>query len=91
MDGIEGSVERSDSCWSAIVHVHLVWKIGTCIINDAGRQAAHKKQGKYTVFGRAPSVLYSCLKVYISTQKKNFQKNFQTYRLSLQPLILYFN
>jgi hypothetical protein len=63
------------------VHVHLVWKIGTCIINDAGRQAAHKKQGKYTVFGRAPSVLYSCFKgIYFNAKKKLSKKfpNLQT-------------
>ena len=39
MDGIEGSVESSISCLSAIAHV--VPEIGTCIINDAGKQGAH--------------------------------------------------
>ena len=58
-------------------------EIGTCIIIDAGRQAAHKKQRKYTFFGRiSPMTIYSHdLEVDINFQcKKNFQQNYQTYR-----------
>ena len=48
-------------------------EIGTCIINDAGRQAAHKKQRKCMLFGRiSPNdVLYLCFEIiyYLSTQK----------------------
>jgi hypothetical protein len=38
-------------------------EIGTCIINDAGRQAAHKKQRKYMFFSRiSPNdVVNSCV------------------------------
>jgi len=37
-------------------------EIGICIINDAGGQDVHKKQRKYTFFGRiSPNdLLYSC-------------------------------
>jgi hypothetical protein len=52
----------------------------------------HTKNKENTRFLVERQAFYThVLKVYISTQKKNFQKNFQTYRLSLQPLILYFN
>jgi len=46
-------------CWS--VNISVIAKIGTNIINDAGRQAAHKKQRKYTFY---------VLKVNINFQRK---------------------
>jgi len=80
LDATEGSVESSNSYWSAIAHA----VIKTCIINVAGRQDAHKKQRKYTFVGRiSPNdVLYSCfVGIYkLSTQKKNFLKNHQNQR-----------
>jgi hypothetical protein len=40
LDGIEGWVESSNSCWSVNISViaHVCSEIETCIINDAGRQ-----------------------------------------------------
>ena len=56
---IEGSVESSNSWWSVnISTIALVFlEIGTCIVNDAGRQAAYtQKQRKYTFYmGRSPN------------------------------------
>jgi hypothetical protein len=46
-------------CWS--VNISVIAKIGTDIINDAGRQAAHEKQRKYTFY---------VLKVNINFQRK---------------------
>ena len=45
MDGIEGSVESSNSCWSVNISA-CSSEIGTCIINDAGRQAVLGKTTK---------------------------------------------
>jgi hypothetical protein len=51
LDGIEGSVESWNSCWSVNISAiaHVVRKLG-----NAGREAAHtkKKQRKCTFFGR---------------------------------------
>ena len=53
-------------------------EIGTCIINDAGRDAAHKKQRKYTFFlgGRISlnDVLYSCFEGINFKLKKKLKK-----------------
>jgi hypothetical protein len=49
-------------------------EIGKCIINDARRQVAHKKQRKYMVFGEiSPNTFYTqCFegRYELSTQKK---------------------
>jgi hypothetical protein len=46
-------------------------------INDDGRQAAHKKQRKYTLVESRHTTFYTrVMKVYyLSTHKKTFQKN----------------
>ena len=57
-------------------------EIGTFIINDAGRQATHKKTTKIHVLveSRQTTFYTHVLKVYINFQrKKNFQKIYQTY------------
>jgi hypothetical protein len=50
--GIEGSVESLSSCWS--VNINAIGtcslEISICIINDAGRQAAHKENNQNTYF-----------------------------------------
>ena len=44
LDAIEGSVESSNSYWSAIAHAVME----TCIINVARRQDVHKKNNENT-------------------------------------------
>jgi hypothetical protein len=63
-------------------HCACSLEIGTCIINDVGRPAAHKKQRKYTFFGRiSPYDGLQCFILmfwrYILTfnAKTNFKKN----------------
>jgi hypothetical protein len=53
-------------------------EIGTCLINNAGRQAAHKKnERKYMFYTHVLKVYRSILTF---NAKKNFQKNYQTYK-----------
>jgi hypothetical protein len=59
--GEKGDPNRNP--WLAKMHFAWSSEIGTCIINDTGRQVAHKKtQRKSMFFGRiSPNdVLYSC-------------------------------
>ena len=46
-------------------HCAFISEIGTCIINDAGRQAAHKNTTEIHVFCLISlnDVLYSCFEV----------------------------
>ena len=48
MDGIEGNVESLNACWSVNISAICACSSenGPCIINDSGRQAAHKKTTK---------------------------------------------
>jgi len=60
-------------------HCACTSETGTCIINDAGRQAEHKKQRKYTFFlveSRQTTFYTHVMKVYINFQckKKTFKK-----------------
>ena len=54
-------------------HCACSLEIGTCIINAAGRQAAHKKPNKNTRFlveSRQKTFYTHVLKVYINSQRK---------------------
>ena len=57
-------------------------EIGTFIINDAGRQAAHKKQPKYMFWSNLAKrrfILMFWRYILTFNAKKNFQKIYQTY------------
>ena len=63
-------------------HCACTSEIRTCIINETGRQAAHKKNNENTRvdFGRITpnDVLYSWFEGL--DKKKHFHKNYQAYR-----------
>ena len=73
MDEIEGSIDSSNSLLKCKHQCHCACssEIGTCIINDAGRQAAQKTH-------RKSFILVSKVNINLQSNKKKFNKIYQT-------------